>query len=419
MDCTECQELLLDLLSDALPPEQAASVRAELARCDDCRAAHAQLARGMALANQLTIVAPPPDLAARIMAIAELQHGKVSAQALRPEPVAHVQSAPPRVPEESAGTRWLAFIGQFLMGRQVGMATIMLLVAVGSLWILPELNQQREAVGVTAVSPEAENRLPPATSSPAAPAAEIARERAAAPDEPGEETRAELAVRPTDGAAVERKRGIMPKGAPAPEPLARKRMARRAAEKPAPSRSSSTARGASGLRSEGSGLAAGRSADSLLDEAIGSGAAPARKKAKTEAKAQVTYAPPPPPAAAQPTFEKEAAEVESEAAGNDLADRDDRAAREAPAAAPAKAPAGPKQDKQEPADLRTQALQDLSAGQCRSGLTAFDELVRRAGGGRDIPLIEAAIRCFTRSGRKHDADRWQARLSELQEQKAE
>ncbi|MGD8861789.1 MAG: hypothetical protein PVI30_17395 [Myxococcales bacterium] len=141
MDCQRCQPSLLDLLYGELPPEAAAEARAHMAECAQCEAAYGELEAGLELSRELPSVEPPQAVSARLMQLAEEQASIRRAAARRSR-----QLGPFRAFVES--------LRRFAMARQVGMATIMLLIVAVGLWSVPEMRRQPEAGGVTVVNPD-------------------------------------------------------------------------------------------------------------------------------------------------------------------------------------------------------------------------------------------------------------------------
>ncbi|MDD9969777.1 MAG: hypothetical protein OXR73_26260 [Myxococcales bacterium] len=153
MDCQQCQAHLVDLVCGELPPALVAEVEAELARCADCRALHNRLRDGLTLGAQLPEVQPPQALRERLMAVGDAALAGTSSM------VGTDPSGPvgPRSVAGDSRSSWGGFwaeLGRLLMGRQVAMATIMVLVVAGTLWMVPGRHQKPKTVGVTVAGPQ-------------------------------------------------------------------------------------------------------------------------------------------------------------------------------------------------------------------------------------------------------------------------
>ncbi|HMI93199.1 MAG TPA: hypothetical protein VK509_17635, partial [Polyangiales bacterium] len=82
MDCRTCEPTLIDLVHSELATDAAREAHAHLATCTSCRASFDTLVAATRLAAQLPMVEPPPELAGRVMAIAEA-HAREAAARLR------------------------------------------------------------------------------------------------------------------------------------------------------------------------------------------------------------------------------------------------------------------------------------------------------------------------------------------------
>ena len=151
MDCRTCQPTLIDLLQGELATDAAVEAQAHLKGCASCRSAFDKLSRGATMAQGLPLLEPPQAVSARLMQLAE-EHASRAAALRRPE------RKPPR-----AWQSLLDFVGRFAMARQVGMATIMLLIVAVGLWSLPQLERAPMADGGTVVNPEPSGEAAPST----------------------------------------------------------------------------------------------------------------------------------------------------------------------------------------------------------------------------------------------------------------
>ena len=149
MDCRTCEPTLIDLVHDELATDAAEAAREHLASCASCQASFDKLVAAQQLAAQLQLLEPPQAVTARLLQLAEER-----ATALR----AAAATAAVRTP--TLGQRLLDFVGRFAMGRQVGMATIMLLIVAVGLWSLPRMRHAPEAAR-TIISPETDGEAAP------------------------------------------------------------------------------------------------------------------------------------------------------------------------------------------------------------------------------------------------------------------
>jgi hypothetical protein len=136
MDCRTCEPTLIDLVHDELATDAAAEARAHLGECASCRASFERLVAGRALASRLELERPPQPVGARLLQLAESRAAELRAEAA------------PKSPPTPARALF-DFLARFAMGRQVGMATIMLLIVALGVWSLPRL--RRDPVGSGAV----------------------------------------------------------------------------------------------------------------------------------------------------------------------------------------------------------------------------------------------------------------------------
>jgi hypothetical protein len=152
MDCRTCQPTLIDLLHGELATDAAEEAQEHLKGCASCRGAFDKLSRGMRMAQGLPTMEPPQAVGARLMQLAE-QHANAAAALRR----AQVRKPP------GAWQSLLEFVGRFAMARQVGMATIMLLIVAVGLWSLPQLERAPVVDGGTVVNPEPSGEAAPST----------------------------------------------------------------------------------------------------------------------------------------------------------------------------------------------------------------------------------------------------------------
>jgi hypothetical protein len=149
MDCRNCQPTLIDLLYGELATDAAEQAHAHLKQCANCRSAYDKLAKGRQFAQQVPLLEPPQAVGARLLQLAE-QHARAAAAQTQ-------QARKPAPPWQSL----IEFIGRFAMARQVGMATIMLLIVAVGLWSLPQLERAPVADGGTVVNPEPSGEAAP------------------------------------------------------------------------------------------------------------------------------------------------------------------------------------------------------------------------------------------------------------------
>lgn len=152
MDCRTCQPTLIDLLHGELATDAAGEAQEHLKGCASCRSAFDKLSRGMRMAQGLPMMEPPQAVGARLMQLAE-EHTNAAAALRRAQ-----ARKPP-----GAWQSLLDFVGRFAMARQVGMATIMLLVVAVGLWSLPQLERAPVVDGGTVVNPEPSGEAAPST----------------------------------------------------------------------------------------------------------------------------------------------------------------------------------------------------------------------------------------------------------------
>ncbi len=128
MDCDVCNNLLLDVIYGDLDEARTAAVHRHVETCADCRAVHARLKRGHALASRYEPAeAPSPDdtLFAAVRASIERASAPLAPQPEVSPPADAVpgfESHPMRVP------RWFRRAGEFAMRREVAMAAVFLLM---------------------------------------------------------------------------------------------------------------------------------------------------------------------------------------------------------------------------------------------------------------------------------------------------
>lgn len=136
MDCEHCQRALLDVAYAECSPAQEAEMRAHMAGCASCSSDLAKIQGGLAFAASLPTLEPTARTTENILAQARAQ--ALSVRAL---------SQSPRGGSSSLADRIRVFLGQFAMGRQVAMATTMVLVVAVGLWFVPQARHQDLAVG--------------------------------------------------------------------------------------------------------------------------------------------------------------------------------------------------------------------------------------------------------------------------------
>jgi hypothetical protein len=143
MDCRTCEPTLIDLLHGELATDAAEEARAHLTQCSSCRGSMDKLAEALRVSERIPLLEPPQAVSARLMQLAEEQARTFAAQrqvAVRKPP--------------SLWQRLLDFVGRFAMARQVGMATIMLLIVAVGVWSVPSLRREPAVAGGTVVNPD-------------------------------------------------------------------------------------------------------------------------------------------------------------------------------------------------------------------------------------------------------------------------
>ncbi len=150
MDCRTCQPTLIDLLHGELAIDAAEEAQAHLKQCPSCRSAFDKLSLGIRAAGNMPLMEPPQAVGARLMQLAE-EHANAAAVLRRQQ-----ARKPPR-PWQSL----LEFVGRFAMARQVGMATLTLLIVAVGLWSLPQLERAPLVDGGTVVNPEPSGEAAP------------------------------------------------------------------------------------------------------------------------------------------------------------------------------------------------------------------------------------------------------------------
>lgn len=131
--------MLLDVAYAECSPAEDAAVRTHIAGCPPCASDLARIQAGLAFAAALPTLEPRVRTTESILAQARAQ-----ARSVRPLGQAPRGATP--VPS-SLADRIREFLGQFAMGRQVAMATTMILVAAVGLWFVPQTRHQELAVG--------------------------------------------------------------------------------------------------------------------------------------------------------------------------------------------------------------------------------------------------------------------------------
>jgi TolA-binding protein len=165
MSSDRCEDLLLDLASDALGGEDARVARAEVEGCAEHAPALRRVELGLRFAALMPMEEPSPALDAAILAAARAK--------LEAKPVAAAAAAV----KPALFARALAVLRRIATGPQLAMSTVMLLVFAIGLWYLPSPSATPNADGDTVMSP----RLAEETSPPPPPMAEPVPARRAAP----------------------------------------------------------------------------------------------------------------------------------------------------------------------------------------------------------------------------------------------
>lgn len=153
MDCATCEPLLLDLVAEDLPPEATELARAHVRGCAACGEAYAKLEAGMRVARELPDLEAPPEVTARVLALAEA-HVRARGVSVQPRAPASVRPL--------AGLRdWLDTLGRFSMEHQVGMAAVFLVVIALGFWSLPKLGHRPDVAGGPVVNPDTTGEAAP------------------------------------------------------------------------------------------------------------------------------------------------------------------------------------------------------------------------------------------------------------------
>lgn len=153
MDCDHCQQLLLDLAcGEPLAPSNEGDARTHAATCPTCEPALRKLERALRLSAELPLLDPSEKASARIIQIA--RNHALTARTLVHSPI---KTDPKQQP-------WLdrlrVFLSQFAMGRQVAMATVMVLVTAVGFWFVPRA-RQHDLAGGNVVNPDPEGEAGP------------------------------------------------------------------------------------------------------------------------------------------------------------------------------------------------------------------------------------------------------------------
>lgn len=127
MDCEACDRQLLDLLDGALDADAERAVRANLAGCERCREALAQLETGMGFARLLPRPEPSPSVRVAVMALARAH---VHAAHTTPARTTPARAAPIRAARANVLSGWMDALRAFALTPQFAVVTL-LVVAVG------------------------------------------------------------------------------------------------------------------------------------------------------------------------------------------------------------------------------------------------------------------------------------------------
>ena len=167
MNCTQCVELLEDLLRGELPARREAAARSHLAGCQKCRAMHMQHLR-VAELNAATLHRPM---------LTRLAWPRRAWRWLFPH-------APASKSNDGASPVRLGLLGRLPMIPQVATGTVMLLIVLAGLWSLPQLTQRRAMSHFAERTERAEDE--------ARPAARVLSEPAPSERAPGEQASANI-----------------------------------------------------------------------------------------------------------------------------------------------------------------------------------------------------------------------------------
>ncbi|MBN8613118.1 MAG: hypothetical protein J0L92_21180, partial [Deltaproteobacteria bacterium] len=139
MDCEHCEKSLLELSYGELDESAAATARGHLEGCASCRAAFQKIEIGRAFARKLELE-PAPSMA-KVLAAAREQAAASRAAREQPPEIATSPRTAPRdeATDEGGLAGWLRRLGAFVMGPQLGVATVLMLVVGIGLWYLPQL----------------------------------------------------------------------------------------------------------------------------------------------------------------------------------------------------------------------------------------------------------------------------------------
>lgn len=162
MQCNDCQHLLIDLAYGATHVPEVAAARAHVAECSVCRPALQKLERSLQLVAQLPLLEPSAKASNEIMRLA--RNHALTARTLGQAPMPR-----PVEPPVALVDRVRVFLSQFAMGRQVAMATVMVLVIAVGLWFVPRA-RQHDLAGGNVVNPDPDGEAGPSNGIvPAAP----------------------------------------------------------------------------------------------------------------------------------------------------------------------------------------------------------------------------------------------------------
>jgi len=414
MNCEHCQRALLNVAYAECSPTEDAAVRAHLAGCPSCTSDLARIQAGLSFAAALPTLDPTARATENILAHAR-------AQALSARTLGHLPRGATAAPS-SLTDRIREFLGQFAMGRQVAMATTMILVTAVGMWFVPQARHQEIAVGHV-VNPDPDGEAGPSDGIvPAAPLdLDLRQGRIRARSDEPERRRERAPAATTESVGLGDNQADLDQSEPKGEVATHSATDRR--EAPAAKEAEPAALSErSALVDEA--LAANRRADDFLggiespSPAPGAPTAPSAYSDTASGEATGLAARKARSASPSPTLELEMAES-AEATGGGAPSpatarpqaaspsRDSsETARTGADAVPVKAG-----EIQAPESLLALARTYQRGGRCDAAVVQYEAFLKRAPRHRDA-MLEAA-RCYQQLGRVADATRWTKRADTI------
>lgn len=143
---------MLDLVYNELDKALEVQTRAHIENCEDCRLSYLKLNQAVSFANQLPQLEPPDGLNEKIMAAVYRKLDDRSRE-----------DAGKRGSIRDNTRNLVGFISRLAMGRQVAMATVMLLIVAFGIHFLPYLRPKPEATGGIVVNSNASGETGPSS----------------------------------------------------------------------------------------------------------------------------------------------------------------------------------------------------------------------------------------------------------------